>query len=710
MVEGATVLAPQMPWRCRERVGVCRKPPATKPITRGGLHACTLPFSGMEDAGLVPLAVGGKRTRSPSAAAGPEDVADSDAAAHTLVLDAAAAPAIAARPPVHGGGQKRRAPNHGGRGGSSAAGSPAEVAAVMYIDADGRRCVQPYMHTYTAFAKARWLGKRLFDMFCADFGSHDAAYFAAAIERGCITVRGRRVGKDYVIRHGDFIEHRLHRHEPRVPGAPVRVLHVDDELVVACKPSGMPVHACGPYHHACMMSVLAHDSGGVYGELAPVHRLDRLTSGLVILARTKAAATRLCAAIKDSAVQKRYVARVTGVFPLAPGTGDAAGSDDPGAPPRPSAEVDATLSAASTFLAGFRPALSEAALAAAEAQKGDGEVDGVAAPLSESKAVPKPSAEVTAAGGGTAASTLLQANAGAAAPPAAWRLGWTAEGYLVADVGLFTADNKNARQAAATEKAPTMAAHGGAGSAAAGVVPVVRSTPSVAGTTTTASSNGGGGGGGGSGRVARPAKPSADGAVRDSVTLFRRLAVTPDGRESIVECRPLSGRTHQIRVHLAWLGFPIGNDPLYNPAAAAVVQTEFQATQAVRARRASDLAAAAALSAAAAGPAQSVVGDGVAGSASSAAASPMSTAPADDATIRSMCVVCRYGEAAEFNAMHLHCDGIWLHSCEYAGPGWRFSAPLPDWAAAAAGVTGDGGPSGGAAALDAAQDGAHASN
>jgi hypothetical protein len=48
--------------------------------------------------------------------------------------------------------------------------------------------------------------------------------------------------------------------------------------------------------------------------------------------------------------------------------------------------------------------------------------------------------------------------------------------------------------------------------------------------------------------------------------------------------------------------------------------------------------------------------------------------------VRAACVVCRYGEAAEFNALQLHCEGVWLHSCEYAGDGWAYAAPMPDWA------------------------------
>ena len=45
-------------------------------------------------------------------------------------------------------------------------------------------------------------------------------------------------------------------------------------------------------------------------------------------------------------------------------------------------------------------------------------------------------------------------------------------------------------------------------------------------------------------------------------TLFRRIRYNPEKNYSIVECHPFTGRTHQIRVHLQFLGHPITNDPV----------------------------------------------------------------------------------------------------------------------------------------------------
>lgn len=52
---------------------------------------------------------------------------------------------------------------------------------------------------------------------------------------------------------------------------------------------------------------------------------------------------------------------------------------------------------------------------------------------------------------------------------------------------------------------------------------------------------------------------------KPSRTLIRALGF--DGEHSLVACRPITGRTHQIRNHLQWLGFPIANDPNYGDAA-----------------------------------------------------------------------------------------------------------------------------------------------
>ncbi|RLV95193.1 Bifunctional protein RIB2 [Spathaspora sp. JA1] len=51
---------------------------------------------------------------------------------------------------------------------------------------------------------------------------------------------------------------------------------------------------------------------------------------------------------------------------------------------------------------------------------------------------------------------------------------------------------------------------------------------------------------------------------KESQTEFRRVSYDPDTNTSIVKCHPLTGRSHQIRVHLQYIGYPIANDPMYS--------------------------------------------------------------------------------------------------------------------------------------------------
>ena len=50
---------------------------------------------------------------------------------------------------------------------------------------------------------------------------------------------------------------------------------------------------------------------------------------------------------------------------------------------------------------------------------------------------------------------------------------------------------------------------------------------------------------------------------RDSKTIFKRLSYNEKSNTSVIHCRPITGRSHQIRVHLQFMGHPIANDPVY---------------------------------------------------------------------------------------------------------------------------------------------------
>lgn len=112
---------------------------------------------------------------------------------------------------------------------------------------------------------------------------------------------------------------------------PPRIVHIDDAIVVVDKPSGMPsVPARTPYDPPCVATRLVN----LLGPVEAVHRLDRDTSGLLVLARSAAARVRLGLAFERGLVEKRYVAVVRGEPPALEGEIHQPLGPDPERPPR----------------------------------------------------------------------------------------------------------------------------------------------------------------------------------------------------------------------------------------------------------------------------------------------------------------------------------------------------------------------------------------
>ncbi|CEJ83931.1 Putative RluA family pseudouridine synthase [[Torrubiella] hemipterigena] len=179
---------------------------------------------------------------------------------------------------------------------------------------DGLRRVHPYHYTYNTYCKERWRGMTLSSIFESEFRDRPLEYYRKSMETGDIFVNGRNVGPDYVVRNGDLISHTLHRHEPPVTGEPVGIVHEDDEMIVINKPSGVPVHPAGRYNFNSTVEIMKADRGQDF--LAyPCNRLDRLTSGIMFIAKNPKAAEAMGKVIRGRTVRKEYLARVVGKFP-----------------------------------------------------------------------------------------------------------------------------------------------------------------------------------------------------------------------------------------------------------------------------------------------------------------------------------------------------------------------------------------------------------
>ena len=115
---------------------------------------------------------------------------------------------------------------------------------------------------------------------------------------------------------------------------PLDILYEDEQSIVINKPAGMVVHpAAGHESGTLVHAVLAHcdDLKGFGGEIRPgvVHRLDRDTSGIIVMAKNEKAHIFLQEQFKDRSIDKRYLALVDGAPPTPSGRVEAPIGRDP---------------------------------------------------------------------------------------------------------------------------------------------------------------------------------------------------------------------------------------------------------------------------------------------------------------------------------------------------------------------------------------------
>ncbi len=144
-----------------------------------------------------------------------------------------------------------------------------------------------------------------------EFLTHRFPYLAAEdwrqrIAEGRVTVGEHVVTAEYRLHRGDVVAYRKAHREPPAP-TDVTVLHDADGIVVVAKPAGLPFHADGAFLYRTLVGVLAARVGP---GLRPVQRLDRETSGVCVLARSRKLAAALQAALADAT--KDYTALVRG--------------------------------------------------------------------------------------------------------------------------------------------------------------------------------------------------------------------------------------------------------------------------------------------------------------------------------------------------------------------------------------------------------------
>ncbi|MCQ2464162.1 MAG: RluA family pseudouridine synthase [Oscillospiraceae bacterium] len=152
------------------------------------------------------------------------------------------------------------------------------------------------------------------------------------ISDGNVTVNGKTVSKNYKVSAGDEVV--INVPEPAELSAepeniPVEIVYEDDDLLVVNKPKGMVVHpAAGNYSGTLVNALMFHCKGrlsSINGVIRPgiVHRIDKNTSGLLIVAKNDSSHRHLALQIKEHSFTREYEAVVCGKFREMTGTVDA---------------------------------------------------------------------------------------------------------------------------------------------------------------------------------------------------------------------------------------------------------------------------------------------------------------------------------------------------------------------------------------------------
>ena len=175
----------------------------------------------------------------------------------------------------------------------------------------------------------RWLAGRL--------GAVSRTRIQAAIEMGSVLVDGRPARAARRLKAGERVEASVPPPAPEVlepERVPLVIVHEDSDLLVVDKPAGMVTHpGAGQPSGTLAAAALAHvpEMGGVGGPRRPgiVHRLDKGTSGLIVLARTQRAYDALVGQLARRQVTRRYLCVVHGAVTRDEGTVDLPIGRDP---------------------------------------------------------------------------------------------------------------------------------------------------------------------------------------------------------------------------------------------------------------------------------------------------------------------------------------------------------------------------------------------
>ena len=164
-------------------------------------------------------------------------------------------------------------------------------------------------------------GTRLDRFLVAVLPDQSRSHIQRLIKEGRVRVEGGESRANQPVKPGQQISVEIPEPvdtELKAEALPLPILYQDADLVVVDKPAGMVVHPAAGHAAGTLVNALLHhldDLSGIGGEMRPglVHRLDRGTSGLMVVAKHDSAHEELARQFREREVEKEYIALVWGV-------------------------------------------------------------------------------------------------------------------------------------------------------------------------------------------------------------------------------------------------------------------------------------------------------------------------------------------------------------------------------------------------------------
>ncbi|MCR5542259.1 MAG: RluA family pseudouridine synthase [Ruminococcus sp.] len=173
------------------------------------------------------------------------------------------------------------------------------------------------------------IGERIDKLLSIQLPEMSRSALQKLVTDGCVIVNGNSVNKNYKMKNGDIVtvdipEPEELKAEPQ--DIPIDIVYEDDSLLVVNKPQGMVVHPAAGNPDGTLVNALMYHCKGrlssINGVIRPgiVHRIDKFTSGLLMVAKTDKAHNFLAQQIKDHSFTREYNAICVGRFKDLTGT------------------------------------------------------------------------------------------------------------------------------------------------------------------------------------------------------------------------------------------------------------------------------------------------------------------------------------------------------------------------------------------------------